>query len=179
MEPAAKRKRTHAFQDSWKKGQPWLDYDHASLSMSCALCKTHFQRKTSGGEFGRDAWLKGKNSLLRIIGMLLGSVLAFDIRSSNRLVCTGLNTTATAPAAAAVATPSVLQSAEAFQQMVQQMPVGLPMQVMQWQQAATPQGAAGTHTHTHTHTPGPGIHCHVGHVFLVERDGDERRHERW
>ena len=28
---------------------------------------------TSGGGFGRDAWLKGKNSLLRIIGMLLGS----------------------------------------------------------------------------------------------------------
>ena len=49
-----------------------------------------------------------------------------------------------AGAAAAVATPPVLQSAEAFQQMVQQMLVGLAMQVMQWQQAATPQGAAGT-----------------------------------
>ena len=36
-----------------------------------------------------------------------------------------------------------------------------------------------TNTHTHTPGPGPGIHCHVGHVFLVERDGDERRHERW
>ena len=60
----SEEKKTHAFQDSWKKGQPWLDYDHGSLSMSCALCKTHFQRKTSGGGFGCDAWLKGKNSLL-------------------------------------------------------------------------------------------------------------------
>ena len=86
MEPAEKRKRTRAFQDSWKKGRPWLDYDHASLSMSCALCKTHFKRKTSGGGFGRDAWLKGKTPLFRIIGMLLGSTLAFNIRSINRLV---------------------------------------------------------------------------------------------
>ena len=42
--------------------RPW----HGSLSMSCALCKTHFQRKTSGGGFGCDAWLKGKNSLLQL-----------------------------------------------------------------------------------------------------------------
>ena len=40
-------------------------------------------------------------------------------------------------------------------------------------------GIIHTRTHTHTPGPGPGIHCHVGHVFLVERDGDERRHERW
>ena len=27
----SEEKKTDAFQDSWKKGRPWLDYDHASL----------------------------------------------------------------------------------------------------------------------------------------------------
>ena len=148
----SEEKKNSRFPRLLEERSTWLDYDHASLSMSCALCKTHFQRKTSGGGFGRDdipavADFNYDKAMAACHSEVTRRTTTATSTSSERRDLAGTAkaaaAAATPAAAAAVATPPVLQSAEAFQQMVQQMPVGLAMRVMQWQQAATQQGAAG------------------------------------
>ena len=62
-EPPAKRKcepkaRTK-FQEGWKKGRVWLEYDEVAMSMSCSWCKTFFTRKALAAGHRRDAWIVG------------------------------------------------------------------------------------------------------------------------
>ena len=62
-EPPAKRKcepkaRTK-FQEGWKKGRVWLEYDEVAMSMSCSWCNTFFTQKVLSAGHRRDAWIVG------------------------------------------------------------------------------------------------------------------------
>lgn len=57
-EPPAKKKRIHAFQESWASGRPWLRYDPDSGAMTCSVCSKH--SKTRGGcGSGQNSWVSG------------------------------------------------------------------------------------------------------------------------
>ena len=58
MEPPKKKVRVHTFQETWKKGRPWLLFNVEEKAMTCEYCKSH-QRTKGGSGFGRDAWIKG------------------------------------------------------------------------------------------------------------------------
>ena len=61
--PPKKKKRVHHFQEAWKKGHNWLWYDQESLTRTCSVCSTFFQRKGSRGGHGSDAWIQGCSRL--------------------------------------------------------------------------------------------------------------------
>jgi len=58
-EPPAKRKRVHSFQESWRRGRPWLVFNPAKNEMTCSLCQRFagVGPRRSGG--GHDAWMHG------------------------------------------------------------------------------------------------------------------------
>ncbi|XP_062582895.1 zinc finger protein 862-like [Saccostrea cucullata] len=57
-----KVKRSRSFQEHWKNGRPWLEYEETEGKMSCSYCREHWGEKLDSLNVQAKLWISGTSN---------------------------------------------------------------------------------------------------------------------